>query len=49
MELCPICENELIYRTIKEIHTELEPDDPYRIEEIVYLYCEECGFDSSED
>ncbi len=44
-KICPCCGNKLIYKTKNEIHTELQKDDPYRIEEIVFLHCNECGFD----
>ena len=47
-ELCPVCSGKLVYRTEKEIHTELQKDDPYRIEEIVFLHCENCGFDDKD-
>ena len=48
-ELCPICSNKMVYRTEKEIHSELDKDDPHRIEEIVFLHCEECGFNDKDN
>ena len=47
--ICPICSNKLIYQTEKEIHHELDINDPHRIEEIGFLWCEECGFKDKED
>ena len=46
---CPICNHKLVYKTEKEIHTELQKDDPHRIEEIVFLHCEDCGFDDKDN
>lgn len=48
-EICPICSNKLVYRMEKEIHHELDINDPHRIEEIGFLWCEECGFKDKED
>lgn len=47
-KLCPICSNKMVYKTEKEIHSELDKDDPHRIEEIVFLHCEECGFNDKD-
>ena len=44
-KLCTICGYKLIYKTDKIIHTELPTDDPNRYEGMIFLYCEECGFD----
>jgi uncharacterized protein with PIN domain len=46
LNLCPICSNPLTIKTTYEIHTELDDNN---IEKICGLYCEECGFDDSEE
>jgi len=41
-QVCPICGNKLVYKTVKEKHPEVDTNN---IEENTYLYCEDCGFE----
>lgn len=45
-KVCPICGNGLVEKVVTEAHTYLD-DIPK--EQFLSYFCEDCGFDSSED